>query len=75
VFPNPSDGEITIKDERDKRTKISYVIYDIEGREIKRATDIFLEKIDLRNESPNFFLMKIYDEQGRHIQTEKLVKL
>jgi len=75
VFPNPSDGEITIKDERDKRTKISYVIYDIEGREIKRATDIFLEKIDLRNESPNFFLMKIYDEQGRPIQTEKLVKL
>jgi len=75
VFPNPSDGDITIKDERDKRTKISYVIYDIEGREVKRATDIFLEKIDLRNESPNFFLMKIYDEQGRPIQTEKLVKL
>ena len=73
-YPNPSDGLYTVEDRRSSNSKVSYEVFEVGGGVVTKGNNVFLTKIDLRDHSSNIFFIKIYDDNGKQIQAESLVK-
>ena len=68
IFPNPSRGSLTLEGlSTDNKTSIA--VYSIDGRLImSRITKLATEQIDLGNQSPGTYLLKV------NKQTLKILK-
>ncbi len=74
-FPNPSGGQYNIIDKRINRENVRYVITDINGNLLEGKASVSLTTIDLTNYTNSTFIITIYNDNGKIIQSEKLVKL
>lgn len=73
-YPNPSNGEYNVLDQRKRKEKINFVVTDINGKVVKTDHDVFLERLDLTDLRSNIFYISIFDSKGNAIQAETLVK-
>jgi hypothetical protein len=73
VFPNPSNGRFTIK-EQGIRDKEQVDVYNMLGEKIYSAT-LTSENttIDLQNKSEGIYFYKIISTEGNHIEQGKLI--
>ena len=71
IFPNPSNGYITVQNQNDKSYNIS--VQNIYGQEIyfEKNINSYEKQFDLSNLSSGVYTIKVYDEQ--HTFTDKLL--
>jgi len=74
IYPNPTNKTINVK-LNNYGTEVNYILTSIDGRIIKEKTKINLDRfsINLENESPGLYLLKVYDKH--HSKTYKVNKL
>lgn len=73
-YPNPSNGEFNVLDQRKRKEKVNYIVTDVNGATVKKGVDVFLDRIDLTEIATSIFYISIFDCKGNSIQTETLVK-
>ncbi|MFT6337714.1 MAG: hypothetical protein ACJATI_004479 [Halioglobus sp.] len=73
-YPNPSDGHFLIRDTRKNKTKVTYEIFNIKGEQVHRKENVRLSEIDITDQTSGIYLCKVYDNNGKVIQVERLVK-
>ena len=71
IFPNPSNGYITVQNQNDKSYNIS--VQNIYGQEIyfEKNINSYEKQFDLSNLSSGVYTIKVYDE--KHTFTDKLL--
>jgi len=74
IFPNPTTGNVNLKILDPKLKKISYCIYDTEGRQLhKMAVGIAETTISMDDLKPDTYFLVI-QEMDRAIMTYKIIK-
>lgn len=73
-YPNPSNGEFHVLDQRKRKEKVNYIVTDVNGATVKKGVDVFLNRIDLTEIPTRIFYISIFDNKVNSIQTEILVK-
>lgn len=72
LYPNPSSGRFTVTNANDK----SFVIYDINGRIVRHTlsvSDGTSAEIDLGENIPGIYFIRISDNKGKIVQTSKII--
>jgi len=75
VFPNPSEGNITVKIMQDNLKGPKYLIYNLDGQ-LKDNGVIMsdLQKIDISSLASGIYLLTVYDNNGDLLASEKIIK-
>ena len=75
VYPNPSEGNITVKIVQDNLEKPKYLIYNLDGQ-LKDNGVIMsdLQKIDISSLAAGIYLLTVYDNNGDLLASEKIIK-
>lgn len=75
VFPNPSEGNITVKIMQDNLEGPKYLIYNLDGQ-LKDNGVIMsdLQKIDISSLAAGIYLLTVYDNNGDLLASEKIIK-
>jgi uncharacterized protein YjdB len=68
IYPNPSSGIVFVESDK----KVRAVISGIEGKSIIDIADA--KEIDIANLAAGVYLISVYDENGRKLTVQKLVK-
>jgi len=71
VFPNPTANFVTLKS--GKHTDLSYQLFDLNGKLIKKQATISSEKITLDKLKSGVYLLKIL-QNTKQIKTFKIIK-
>ena len=69
IYPNPAGNTIYI----DAAEKVNATILSLDGRILLNSPDA--KSIDISSLAPGCYLLRVYDEQGILLQTEKLLKM
>lgn len=69
VSPNPSSGLFTIKN-----AKGTFVVTDINGKQIAKGNCEMQTNIDISKESNGVYILQINDANGKTLDTRKLIK-
>ena len=80
TYPNPVSNYLNIRISSAKKARISMTLTDIEGKIIYRQSDIFEPgikdvKIDMQTMQAEVYIMRITDDNGEILATEKILKL
>lgn len=76
VYPNPTNGIVTITLEEQKRNNVSVEIFDISGKLVfnKEFKDVEGQlEVDIRELSNNLYIIRIYNKE-KNILVRKLIK-
>ncbi|MBL7933780.1 MAG: T9SS type A sorting domain-containing protein [Bacteroidia bacterium] len=71
-YPNPSSGLVHVSNAQNK----SFVVYDINGKVVGhtfRMSDETSGEINLSNNAPGIYLIRILDNKGNVVQTSKVI--
>jgi hypothetical protein len=80
TYPNPVSDYLNIRISSAKKARISMTLTDIEGKIIYRQSDIIEPgikdvKIDMQSMQAEVYIMRITDDIGEILATEKILKL
>jgi len=75
VYPNPSEGEFTIKFQSEETSDVDVMIYDLLGRKVLKKTyrnqsNNFEEKLDLQNVSGGIYMLSV--KRGNKMSSHKI---
>ncbi len=75
VFPNPSEGEFTIKFQSEETSDVDVLVYDLLGRKVMKKTfrnqsNSFEEKLDLQNVSGGIYMLSV--KRGNKMSSHKI---
>ncbi len=75
VFPNPSDGEFTIKFQSEETGDVDVLVYDLLGRKVakksfRNLSNNFEEKLDLQNVSGGIYMLSV--KRGNKMSSHKI---
>ncbi|WP_121667342.1 T9SS-dependent M36 family metallopeptidase [Mesonia aquimarina] len=71
VYPNPTNGLVTISTKNSVNNSAEINIFDINGREVFTATTTASQPVDVSSLTTGVYILKI--QSGEKIQTEKLI--
>lgn len=76
IYPNPTNGQITLKIDNTTGETLQYSVWDLQGKNIltsepARYSGIFQTNVDLSNATQGVYLIKV--QQGKTVSTHKVL--
>jgi hypothetical protein len=72
VYPNPTNGKLTLRISDDNQSVLNYQVYDIQGRIIEENQFSQQHELDLSNHQNGVYLLRLMDQKGQAI-TKRII--